>query len=464
MSRFPLNHPLKSLAAVSVVAIAAAFWWNSREIAVETVKPVDDAVQDDKTLALQLRKRIWDIEHFAFLMETEVFPIWKAALAKGKPARLIEYLATDFVGRVIDEPLNSVLTDGPLAVQSTQRPRMGGRTVDADGFLQALFAFRRLLDPGSDSCRLKIGLVRFGPKKPSDLHGPWQCVWRIRMAGTRKNAPVEVVLDLSLTVDTLDEKIGSRKRWIRSAAIDRVVVSRSTKFLLQETTKTSGIPVERLHDNWRHAAKEFRTKTGGVYLSDFDRDGVLDVLVEDIDAGTRLYRGLGKGRFEDVTEKSGLPVHTPESTPPWTGCCWADLDGDGDEDLILQDKLFENQGDGTFRDVTKKSNLILTPTAGYAVADYDRDGKVDLYVCHSGKYLVGQQLNEKTPWIDGGLGINNVLWRNLGNWQFEDVTRETNAGGDGSACFAAVWFDANNDRWPDLLAVNEFGRNSLLIN
>jgi hypothetical protein len=232
---------------------------------------------------------------------------------------------------------------------------------------------------------------------------------------------------------------------------------------MTDVTTESGIDSSGMHDNWQPtASSSIRYNTGGVYVSDYNQDGWLDLLIDDVKTGLRLYRATTEGKFVDATSESGLSVAN-ETPLQWTLSCWGDWDGDGDDDLISEDRLYENLGNGTFRDVTQSSNLLLTPASAYSIADYDLDGRLDIYVSHSQPYFPGQQAKEHTPWIDGGLGIDNVLWRNLGNWQFEDVTSATGAGGQGSSTFAAVWLHVNHDRYPDLLATNEFGRNSLLV-
>jgi hypothetical protein len=94
-----------------------------------------------------------------------------------------------------------------------------------------------------------------------------------------------------------------------------------------------------------------------------------------------------------------------------------------------------------------------------AVADFDRDGRMDLYVVRMSKPNAGS-------WISGKSGEvkDNQLWRNLGNWQFEDVTAASGAGGGRRSTFSAVWLDADSDGWPDLYVINEFGNGALYLN
>lgn len=497
----PRPFPTRALCliAFAVLLCGTIAWGLRRAVRPTTPAPQDsdasasqNAVRDDKLLSLEQRQRLWDIEHIAFLVEQKGFPAIKRAFAKGDWQAFSEYLGDQFAATVSQEvwttPFqDSVVTFRRLIVSEETRLQVG-----PDEFLKTLEGYRRWFDADDKSCNVSIGLVRHSPIDEAntphkhnvktstaasgkqngelsdanqfDMACRWKGVWRITLTGTRGEHRVEAVIRLSVELGPLGEKIEQQRHWIHSASIDKVEVAESTSSLMRDVTANSGLNVSRLHDNWKPENHEkFITKTGGVYLCDYNQDGKLDTLVEDINTGPLLYRGLGNGTFVDATDEAKLPRLKPGEVPLWTVSCWADFDGDGDEDLISQDRLYENAGDGTFRDVTEKTNLLLTPCAGYAVADYDLDGDVDLYVCHSDKYLVGQKTRDRVPWIDGGLGIDNVLWRNNGNWQFENVTRETNTGGGGMSCFAAVWFDANDDRRPDLLAINEFGRNALFI-
>jgi hypothetical protein len=140
--------------------------------------------------------------------------------------------------------------------------------------------------------------------------------------------------------------------------------------------------------------------------------------------------------------------------------CWIDIDGDGWDDLVLANRVFRNREGKRFEDYTDRARLRLPPdTISLVVADYDRDGKLDLYATRTGS-------GTASSWLDGRSGhdAGNHLFRNLGGWQFEDVTAKAGAGGGQRSTFTAVWFDANNDGWPDLYVTNEFGNALLLEN
>ncbi|HKH43496.1 MAG TPA: CRTAC1 family protein [Thermoanaerobaculia bacterium] len=202
---------------------------------------------------------------------------------------------------------------------------------------------------------------------------------------------------------------------------------------------------------------------------DYDNDGRLDVLLgnyfppvnlidlptphvlpDNLDdakngGGVTLWRnvtapGTGKIRFSEVTEKAGLSHHTG-----WTlDVGHADFDNDGDQDLYLAgdygtDRLFFNNGDGTFRDVTKDAVGFDTKKGmNVDVADYDRDGWLDVYVTN----ITDEYMKEC-----------NMLWHNNGDGTFTDLSKET------GTCntlwgWAAKFADFDNDGWEDLFAAN----------
>ncbi|HSQ54636.1 MAG TPA: VCBS repeat-containing protein, partial [Gemmata sp.] len=139
---------------------------------------------------------------------------------------------------------------------------------------------------------------------------------------------------------------------------------------------------------------------------------------------------------------------------------WVDLDGDGWEDLILDSKVYRNEGGAHFADYTKRSSLnIPLLVSAIVVADYDHDGKLDLYLTRAAP-------PGNLSWLEGRSNDarGNLLIRNLGNWQFEDVTKKSGTRGGYRSTFTAAWLDANDDGWPDLHVPNEFGDGVLLIN
>jgi hypothetical protein len=101
-----------------------------------------------------------------------------------------------------------------------------------------------------------------------------------------------------------------------------------------------------------------------------------------------------------------------------------------------------------------------------AVADYDRDGLLDLYVCSYGKDFsnFGEE-GVPFPWYDANNGAANSLWRQVGQWQWNNVTQETDLDANNRKySYAASWDDIDDDGWPDLYVANDFGRNNLYKN
>jgi tetratricopeptide (TPR) repeat protein len=203
----------------------------------------------------------------------------------------------------------------------------------------------------------------------------------------------------------------------------------------------------------------------GIAVGDIDDDGFDDIYVcQPAGLPNRLYRNRGDGTFEDVTEAAGVGVLDN------TACALlADLDNDGRQDLVVVTVdgplLFLNQGGGRFRFQPDAFRFAQPPQGtftGAAIADYDRDGLLDVYFCLYSYYLGLNQYHFPAPYYDAQNGPPNFLMRNNGDGTFSDVTAASGMNQNNNRfSFACQWVDYNNDGWPDLYVANDFGRKNL---
>lgn len=209
----------------------------------------------------------------------------------------------------------------------------------------------------------------------------------------------------------------------------------------------------------------------GVAAGDYDGDGWDDFFVcQPGGLPGRLFRNKGDGTFEDATKAAGLLMLDATAS-----ALFADYDNDGDRDLFLVRVagvvLFENDGSGRFKpsararfDVPPEDHGAMTMAA---MADYDRDGFLDLYVCVYSRSAssMGKHLHQPTPYFDANNGPPNRLFRNNGDGTFSDVTQKTGLNVNNARwSFAAAWSDYDGDGDPDLYVANDFGRNNLYRN
>jgi Tfp pilus assembly protein PilF/peroxiredoxin len=208
----------------------------------------------------------------------------------------------------------------------------------------------------------------------------------------------------------------------------------------------------------------------GVSVGDADGDGLEDLYVaQPSGLPNRLYRNRGDGTFEDVTEKAGVGILDDTSQS-----LFADVDNDGDQDLIVGlstgPVLFLNDGTGRFTrvpDAFRFEKGLQGSPMSMAMADYDRDGFLDLYLCvYSFYYGAGEdKAGTPMPYYDARNGPPGVLFRNDGHGHFVEVTHEAGLDvGNDRYHFAAAWGDYDGDGWPDLLVANDFGRKNLYHN
>jgi hypothetical protein len=182
--------------------------------------------------------------------------------------------------------------------------------------------------------------------------------------------------------------------------------------------------------------------SGGVAVADYDGDGELDIFVAN-DGQDALYRNNGDGSFTDVAAAVGIQTANVQGR----AAAWGDYNGDGKVDLFIAnmgaDRLYRNDGDGTFTEVTATAGVAdMAAGAAAAWGDYDKDGDLDLFVANEGQ---------------------DFLYRNNGNGTFNEVATFSGMR-DMAAGRGTAWLDVDNDGNLDLFVANAVGDNFLYFN
>jgi len=211
----------------------------------------------------------------------------------------------------------------------------------------------------------------------------------------------------------------------------------------------------------------------GIVVADVDGDGRYDLYLVSQLGSNGLYRNLGGGRFENITEAAGVGLADRLGATASFG----DIDNDGDPDLFVTtvrmgNALFENDGSGRFTDITAAAGLTYSGhSSGAVFFDYDGDGLLDLFLANVGTYTTDQRTTDGywagiVPDGKGGDAFNghllperteySILYRNLGGRRFRDVSAESGLR-DGSWSGDAAITDVNGDGRPDLYVCNMQG-------
>ena len=264
--------------------------------------------------------------------------------------------------------------------------------------------------------------------------------------------------------------------------------------LLEPSTDSAANPGFRLADVTSAAGIHFRHNSGayggkllpetlgsGCAFLDYDGDGWQDILlINGMDwpghqrarTPLRLYRNNRDGSFTDVTQRAGLDLEMYGM-----GVAVGDYNNDGFPDIVVtcvgQNRLFRNTGKGTFVDVTHSSGLGTR--LGFSTSalwfDYDRDGFLDLFVCNYVKWsaehdvfcsLDGKQKSYCTP--EAYRGETCWLFHNRGNGTFEDATATSGIFDTSSKSLGVALLDHDHDGWPDLIVANDTQPNKLYRN
>jgi enediyne biosynthesis protein E4 len=226
------------------------------------------------------------------------------------------------------------------------------------------------------------------------------------------------------------------------------------------------------------------TMGGGVALLDYDNDGRLDIFFtngshlsdpmakgersdkSDRKFWNRLYHQNSDGTFSDVTEKAGL-TGMPQNRYNM-GVAVGDFDNDGFEDLYVTafdgNTLYRNNGNGTFADVTKRAGVTAagwSTSAGFF--DYDNDGKLDLFVCRylNWTFQKNRFCGENKPGLraychpDNFEGITNILYHNNGDGTFTDVSEAAGIANPEGKSLGVAFADYDGDGRTDIFVAND---------
>ena len=203
----------------------------------------------------------------------------------------------------------------------------------------------------------------------------------------------------------------------------------------------------------------------GIAVGDIDGSGYDSFYVcQPSGLPNRLYHNRGDGTFEDITEASGAGILDGTAS-----AYFADFQNRGRQDLLVVRSggplLFASMGDGRFEPRPDAFHFARDPQGTFtsaAIADYNRDGFLDVYFCVYSYYQGLNQYQFPSPYYDAQNGPPNFLFRNRGDGTFEDVTVASGMDQNNNRfSFAVAWCDFNNDGWPDLFVANDFGRKNL---
>ena len=244
-----------------------------------------------------------------------------------------------------------------------------------------------------------------------------------------------------------------------------------------DVASRAGIIVRNVNGSVESKKYIIESTGSGVAIVDYDNDGWPDIFLvngttlagnpADLKTGptNHLFHNNHDGTFTDVTARAGLT-----STGWGQGACVGDYDNDGFDDIYVtgygKNRLFHNQGNGTFKEVAEQSGVAGTGKewgTGCAFIDYDRDGKLDLVVANYVHFDLAKTpkpgagpgcMWKGTPVMCGPRGLQsapNVIYHNLGDGKFEDVSKSSGfERTDGHYCFSVTTLDYNEDGWPDI--------------
>ncbi len=356
-----------------------------------------------------------------------------------------------------------------------------------------IHTFRRSFAPASTRTRAQfVQHVREWLMAASTIHAAEFEVYGIELITQSPftlRADIRYDLVLTTHAGTREERVGSwQTEWSRNDSHrltarlwhfseEKCAVVQGNAFV--DITASAFADVDSYQSQLMHGSDYWRTMldgavgvdvygNNGVAAGDFDGDGFDDVYIcQPAGLPNRLYRNRGNGTFEDVTEQAGVGVLDR------TSCAlFADFMNRGRQDLLVVcgtgPLLFLNNGNGTFALKRDAFQFARPPQGTFthaAIADFDNDGRLDVYFCLYMYYLGLEQYNYPIPYYDARNGPPNHLFRNQGDGTFIEVTQAAGLHVNNDRySFACAWGDSTGNGTPDLFVANDFGSSQLYRN
>ena len=264
-----------------------------------------------------------------------------------------------------------------------------------------------------------------------------------------------------------------------SEANPTAILASAADVIFTNVTSAAGIVFE--HNNGRSGKKYLPETLGsGCAFLDYNNDDWPDIFLvnskpwdptPEQKITSKLYRNNQDGTFTDVTAEAGLDIEMYGM-----GVAVGDYDNDGRQDLYITalegDRLFHNEGKGKFTEATKNAGISNTGFGTSAAwLDYDKDGKLDLFVAN---YVQWSPENDLWCTLDGDTksyctpesynGLPSRLYRNPGSGKFADVTLQAGVHDETGKALGIAIFDFDQDTWPDIFQANDTQPNRLYRN
>ncbi|MDA7980715.1 MAG: VCBS repeat-containing protein [Pirellulales bacterium] len=418
---------------------------------------------------------IWHAESATFQIETRFgkrrfIPAMKA----GDREELASCFQADFTAQLLKDESPTIRQVSSVSERTLERGAGSQQSSDTAGFVDWLL---RELEPFAEVDSASQRVLEIHPiERMTDDTGRWQIRFLHSFHGTTVDggkiaheSEHDVVLEYTSRAQLDTDAV------VISWDTIYVKVSTAPHPLMKEVTAGYGLNLgsARLDDNWLIPVEHNSQQKISAAVEDFDRDGYLDIAVATMNSARGLgipvlLRNIDGKKFEDVTESMGISEWKTTVVQLQFSTAWIDYNNDNYPDLVLGTTLYRNEKGKGFRDVTHNAGLVfLREPMGVTVADYNNDGYSDLYILYQLPDTDRERreaIGATIPWIGDNLfGSENQLWTNDGKGGFH-LAQNANADGGKGATFAASWFHLNDDLYPDVYVVNDFGDNVLLRN